>query len=93
MPTSLVRCMSMTAGRSFLRDEGSSLAWVRLEVLCRIFASGLVERPSESTDMPSAEVSASELSDSSEPFLRFLEEGFLAAEALTHSGTGYSRVN
>ena len=59
----------------------------------RNLASGWVDRSSDSTDISSAEASASELSEAVDNFLGFLGATFFAAEGFAQSGTGYSRSN
>lgn len=62
-------------------------------VFVRSLASGWVDRSSDLTDMSSAEVFISELSEAVDSFLRFLKAPLFAAEGFAQSGTGYSRSN
>lgn len=94
MPTSLVRWMSITSGRSFFRDaETAGVGCVRLAVFWRILARGCVEISSESRDISSPETLISELSELFEMLRLFLGACFFAAKGFAHSGTGYNRSN
>lgn len=91
-PTSLVRWISITSGRSFLRpDDKVGAALMKSVLLCRSFARGWAERSSESRDISAAEPSSPELLLTMEARLRFF--AFAAADGFAQSGTGCSRSN
>jgi len=84
--TSLVRWMSITSGRSFLRVVVE--VWVRGVVDWRSLASGWTERSEVSMEMSESEASESE-EETLDSFRRLCrDEGFFGAEGLAHSGTG-----
>lgn len=85
----------MISGCSFLRisSELLDIDRVRLLAFDRSLASGWVDRSSDLSDMSSAEVFNSELSEAVDSFLPLLKAPFFAAEGFAHSGTGYSRSN
>lgn len=84
--TSLVRWMSITSGRSFLRVVVE--VWVRRVVDWRSLASGWTERSEVSMEVSESEASESE-EETLDSFRRLCrDEGFFGAEGLAHSGTG-----
>lgn len=84
----------MTSGCSFLPlSELLDIDRVRLLVFDRSLASGWVDKSSDLTDMSSAELFTSELSEALDNFLLSLKAPVFAAEGFAQSGTGYSRSN
>ena len=91
-PTSLVRWMSMTSGRSRLRPKGvMDVVRVRPSACWRSWARGWTERSSSSIAISSPDELAPELSPASDVHRRFL--GLFVALAYAQSGTGFSSSN